>query len=280
MLALVDLDGLVYKAGFATQDTYYRLNHPDHGIKEFKDQTKTEILLNNPWITEEELTLESVVEAKPPETAINAAKWLLRNALEAVGATRHEGYLSSGSQTFRHKLATTAVYKGNRVTDKPVHYKLIRQYYKDKFDATIMVDVEADDALGIRQCELLEDGKKSVICSTDKDLMMIPGLHYNLDKRVFTTVEDPGTLTYDNGKLRGTGLLWFYAQMLMGDPVDNIKGIRGIGDFKAYNLLADVYKPLHVVREQYKKAFKDKAKDRFEENKQLLWILRKPRTEV
>jgi len=38
-------------------------------------------------------------------------------------------------------------------------------------------------------------------------------------------------------KLKGTGLKFFYAQLLMGDPVDNYSGLPGVGDTRAYEIL-------------------------------------------
>jgi 5'-3' exonuclease len=41
-------------------------------------------------------------------------------------------------------------------------------------------------------------------------------------------------------ELKGTGKLFFYAQMIMGDTVDNYGGIRGMGPSKAYSVLNDI----------------------------------------
>jgi 5'-3' exonuclease len=87
------------------------------------------------------------------------------------------------------------------------------------------VGCEADDMLGVRQCELSCDSDESIICTIDKDLNMIPGSHYNFVKkeRYVVTPED--------------GIRFFYYQMLIGDTTDNIKGVVGIGKQKATKLL-------------------------------------------
>ena len=50
---------------------------------------------------------------------------------------------------------------------------------------------------------------------------MIPGKHYNWNKKIFETVD------------LQTGIQHFYKQMLIGDSSDNIIGINGIGKVKS-----------------------------------------------
>jgi hypothetical protein len=76
-------------------------------------------------------------------------------------------------------------------------------------------------------------------------------------------------------KLNGTGLHFFYAQLLMGDTVDNYNGIEGIGGTGAYELLNDSKSEQELfdkVVEKYKEA---KGDDWFEyllEQGQLAWM--------
>ena len=69
----------------------------------------------------------------------------------------------------------------------------------------------------------------SVIVSKDKDLRMVPGLHYDFDTEQVISVGDPfGCLWIDSSKssktLKGWGTKFFWAQCLMGDTADNIQG--------------------------------------------------------
>ena len=130
----------------------------------------------------------------------------------------------TGKGNFRNDIAVTAPYKGNRTgTAKPVHYHLLREYLVDSWSATVSQGIEADDMLAIRATEL---GEASVIVSLDKDLDQVPGWHYNFSKKSLYHI-DPVE-----------GLFRFYKQMLTGDRVDNIVGVRGIGEVKAEKLLA------------------------------------------
>ena len=70
------------------------------------------------------------------------------------------------------------------------------------------------------------------------------------------------------------GIVNFYKQILTGDRVDNIVGLKGIGPVKATKILkdckteADLYK---AVLEAY-----DNDEERVLENARLLWIRREP----
>ena len=56
----------------------------------------------------------------------------------------------------------------------------------------------------------------SIICTIDKDLLQVPGKHYNFVKQEFRTISPK------------EGLFNFYWQFIMGDSSDNIKGFDGI----------------------------------------------------
>lgn len=56
-------------------------------------------------------------------------------------------------------------------------------------------------------------------------------------------------------KLRGSGLKFFYSQLLTGDQVDNYQGIPGLGATKAFELLETATSEeelFYIVRDQYK----------------------------
>jgi hypothetical protein len=175
------------------------------------------------------------------------------------GFGEYQGYLT-GKKNFRNEVAVTAPYKGNRKSAKPKHYQLLRDYMESAWSFTMIEDQEADDAIGIAAYEM-EVGEYC-ICSIDKDLDMLRGDHYNFvkDERYFITEEE--------------GIKNFYKQLLMGDRVDNIVGIKGIGTVKAERLLKECKNENEMylaVLEAYKGDDK-----RVLENGQLLWIRREP----
>lgn len=166
-----------------------------------------------------------------------------------------ELYLT-GKGNFRYNVAVTAEYKGNRKSEKPKHYNILREYLQMAWEARLIEGMEADDAISIRATELGDD---SVIVTIDKDLNQVAGWHYNFVKKelFYVTPEE--------------GLFSFYKQMLTGDSVDNIIGARGIGPKKADKLLAD-----KSEQEMWDVCVDKLGLDRAIENAHLLWMLRYP----
>ena len=173
------------------------------------------------------------------------------------GFGEYQGYLT-GKKNFRNEIAVTAPYKGNRKSAKPKHYQLLRDYMESAWSFTMIEDQEADDAIGIAAYEM-EVGEYC-ICSIDKDLDMLRGDHYNFvkDERYFITEEE--------------GIKNFYKQLLMGDRVDNIIGIKGIGTVKAERLLKEC-KNENEMYLAILEAYEGNA-ERVLENGRLLWIRR------
>ena len=76
----------------------------------------------------------------------------------------------------------------------------------------------------------------TVICSIDKDLLQVPGLHYNW-------VHDRSERNDTNGKVsvsEDVGLRKLYQQVLTGDSTDAILGIRGVGPVTARKIIGGV----------------------------------------
>lgn len=143
--------------------------------------------------------------------------------LEAVGASEFRLYLSDNKDNnYRYKLFPG--YKASREKQpKPRHHEALKDYLIREWDAIVTPDQEADDALGIDQTALTD----TVICSIDKDLLQVPGLHYNWvrdERREVTAAE---------------GVRSFYQQCLTGDRTDDVLGLKGIGPVKAGKALSD-----------------------------------------
>lgn len=146
---------------------------------------------------------------------------LISRILEDVNATNWQIYLS-GDDNFRYIIDPE--YKANRRdTPKPRHLQRLREYLVLEHSARLADGVEADDELGIAATRLGPDGV--VICSLDKDLLQIPGSHYNFNRRTLVNVSI------------ADGFRNFYEQLLIGDPTDNIRGCPGIGKAKAPKIL-------------------------------------------
>lgn len=155
---------------------------------------------------------------------------LLDDCLAACSADSFQIYLT-GSTNFRYQVYPE--YKANRLEqERPRHLAYLRDYLVS-IGAVISDGCEADDLLGIAQTE----SPDTVICSLDKDLLMIPGPHYAWE----ISGVSGGTRWVKPAKYQEvdhvSALRWFYTQMLTGDTADNIKGAAGIGKVKAARIL-------------------------------------------
>jgi hypothetical protein len=190
LIALIDGDIVLYRTGFASQDVP-----------------------------------ENIAKARLSET--------MGMILDTLGTTKYQAFLSDSANNFRLKLFPN--YKGNRSSEKPVHHTALRDYLLSKWKAKVAEGEEADDALGIWQTGNAQffgslEESDTCICSIDKDLMQIPGYHFNWVtgvKRFVTSTE---------ARYR------FWYQVLVGDSTDNItpkQGLScpGIGPEKAYAAL-------------------------------------------
>ena len=106
-------------------------------------------------------------------------------------------------------------YKANRIgKPKPTHHKAIRDYLINNWDAFVVNGEEVDDKLGIIHCS----EEDTIICSGDKDMDCIPGLHYNWSpKKIADGVYDLPQIEADR---------FFYLQCLTGDSTDGIPGLK------------------------------------------------------
>lgn len=165
----------------------------------------------------------------------------------------YRGWISGGNN-FRHTIY--ADYKhSRRDVPVPTHLELCREYLLDKWHFELAQDIETDDELGIAYT----DG--DVIVSIDKDLLQIPGTHFNFVKGDVIRISDADA--HFN----------FWQQMLMGDNSDDIPGLSGIGPAKSAKILNKLERhevPDHV-RDLYD--FHDML-DQFLLNKRLLTIMR------
>lgn len=195
----------------------------------------------------------------------------------ATAARHKEDY----TPNFRDAIAVTKPYKGTRASEKPFHFDNLTEYILSQYDVVMCRGIEADDQLSIDQNAPTDYG--TVICSRDKDLRITPGWHYSWECGKSSAVgphyvEPLGHLEIlGNGKLFGTGLKFFYAQMLMGDTVDNIQGIYRYGPMTAYNLLKDCETEeemfMEVYEVYYEKLGKKDYRDYYKEQAALLWMI-------
>jgi 5'-3' exonuclease len=134
---------------------------------------------------------------------------LMDRILHETGSDDYVVFLT-GSNNFRYQY--NPQYKANRADKpKPIHLQAVREHLVVNWKASVEDQQEADDALGIYQMA----NKDTIICSIDKDLLMIPGEHYDFVKGI------------RREQFTIPAIRHFYYQLIMGDRTDNIFGFDG-----------------------------------------------------
>lgn len=174
----------------------------------------------------------------------------------------------SGEGNFRKEIDAT--YKANRTNKpSPKWREALSKHLVDLWGAVECHGYEADDGCGIHQ---RYDGS-TIICGIDKDLLQIPGLHYQwpIVKKGKTVRQ---ALYHDIDV--ETGWRNLFTQALVGDTSDNIKGVPGIGKEKAAKILEwyETREDMHeAVLVEYVSVGKD-WQERFWTTMDLLYVWR------
>jgi 5'-3' exonuclease len=174
----------------------------------------------------------------------NVEKNLENWCLGCITETFH--VVVGGSENFRQHFypdyKKTAVRETARGT-RPVHEEECLYWLKHRPYTTVADGVEADDLLAIRATELPYE---TVVVTVDKDLLQVPGHHFNPRKgNRFVSPAESFRLLQE--------------QLLKGDPVDKIPGLPKVGEKTAEKLLdagrdpVDVYK--EVLGKDWEKSF-------------------------
>jgi hypothetical protein len=226
-IALIDGDELVYKAGFASQHVYYHIYDGDNLVQEFKYKKEAVEWIGN----DKHLDLRKHLKIEDEEIALANLRSAYNTIMHDVGALRSAIFLT-GKDNFRFDIATITPYKERDPENKPVHYKLIKDYLIEEYWAKEVDGIEADDALSIAQWKEFEDKGgdwakiNTIICTQDKDLNMVPGPRYSPRTRELHNYSEEEAMKF------------FYCQLLTGDSTDSIPGIHGVGMAVAAKLYA------------------------------------------
>jgi hypothetical protein len=153
-------------------------------------------------------------KAKPYLESEQAAIWRAEDIIAGIfldlNSVDAEFYIG-GENNFRKQIWPE--YKANRKDARiPTHNEVVREHLVLKYKAEIVNDIETDDRCGIR---LVQEGDSGICVSLDKDLLTVPGYHWNFVKRHRRLVS-PLEASRN-----------FYKQLVSGDAVDNIPGYDG-----------------------------------------------------
>ena len=283
MRPLLDSDILLYEVGFSSQQLI------DGEIVPNTFEFATDLLAKKLA-----LICDEVEATEPPLLFLTNTPRI--NKLLNKQRKREEESVVEYVENFRVAAAKEKEYKGGRKADKPFHFYNLLVHILANYETYIDENgLEADDAICVYQTSHIKSGQAdTIICSRDKDLRQCEGWHYSWEVGNQAAVgpiyvNSLGYLTHKNegevdkkgkpkpAKIFGVGHKFFYYQMITGDSVDNIGGIKGKGPMFGYHLLKDATTQrecYELVAEKYVQAWGDVWKEKMKEQALLLWMVR------
>ena len=271
MKMLIDGDVIAYRCGFAGEKTKYDYYRPeDVEEREGPDGEKLYDLSGDPvhtadnakegkeWVKMQvedgDESAEALVrlprkEIEPVGHVLHSVKRVMEAIKERMGPGEMHVYFSCPTPD-NWRTTFYPEYKANRPDRKPFWSDEIKAYLQDgPWNVVRDPHFEADDLIAMAAYEATEQGEDWVIVSIDKDFYQIPGKHYDWVKEELMEI--------DEDRARQLHAI----QCLMGDNVDNIKGIPGWGEVAAWNHLQEVQEGSfdEIVLEGYRTAV-DKQK--------------------
>ena len=197
---------------------------------------------------------------KPLEVIKQSIDSLISSILINTKASKYLGYVGYTKAQFRYDAYPE--YKANRKDREPLpFYKEAKQHMVDHWGFIPLHGIEADDVVNMLKIKL----DNSFICAIDKDLLQLEGTHYNYKTNEWVTTSEQ------------EADLYFWESMIIGDSVDNIKGLEGKGKAFATKLLAnidDVESLRNTVFEEYINQYGEyKGIEKFYQNYKCLKIM-------
>lgn len=250
-----------------------------------KDKAEMEDRLANDkrW---KHVTFEERIELEPIENCLHSVNMTIQRIIDDVGAGDQKMWITQGNTNFRNDIATLKKYKANRSgVERPHYYDTIREHMIEYHGAIIATGMEAEDPVVTEHYQahdkwLKELPKKIqmglinplnpeelecpvIMVSVDKDTFQSAGQHYNPKTEELRWISEFGSTTLKtrykecgvkvkDRSIKFDGLKGLYLQMLQGDDIDNIPGIKGYGPVKLYETI----EPLKTERELYETVLK------------------------
>ena len=284
-LAVIDMDSIIYSAGFANEDRSLKVTHNLSGKTQiFKNKTefwgnkRKEIggwlgELNNKRalegkkeFTKEDFSVEEIQTTGPVENTIHTVKQMVNRFCDSVKAKEYVGYIGVGD-SWRVERSTIMKYKGNREDAlRPLLKDEITEYLVKYHNGVKVMGLEADDWVNITAYK-----NKGVGITYDKDILGCPVLSYNPNLpelgiqngncfgEIYKTFKQKpdGSETVDD--IKGIGRMFLYFQLLNGDVVDNYKPSYAsdskFGKMSAYDALSGAktdLEALEAIRDTYR----------------------------
>lgn len=192
----------------------------------------------------------------------------IKGILNETSADEYVAFIGNktNNNNFRYKIGTIQSYKGHRKPDSnyEIWGPIIIDHLITKWQFHIShSDYEADDHIASYVNHLrnlnnvnasnIEEGKDivqyNITCSgIDKDLLQIENtLFFNYNTKEFLKTGSLGELIKTDKKVTGHGYKWLCFLILTGDTSDNILGVKGLGETKAFGILEPCKSKTHCL---------------------------------
>ncbi|HEX7389613.1 MAG TPA: 5'-3' exonuclease H3TH domain-containing protein, partial [Acidiphilium sp.] len=172
---------------------------------------------------------------------------MLTRLLKEHGGSHLAVIFDAGRKTFRNEIDPR--YKAQR-PEPPAElipqFALVREATRAfSVPAIELAGFEADDLIASYAAAMRRDGGEAVIVSSDKDLMQLLGDGVSMLDPIKQTPIGPAEVMAKFGVMPGKMI---EMQALMGDSVDNVPGVPGIGPKGAAQLIGE-YGTLDAILE-------------------------------
>lgn len=204
-------------------------------------------------------------KVKPFQEPLEEAIWRFESMFAQIqldlNSNDFEFYIS-GEGNWRNAIFPE--YKANRKDmPRPIWLEDVREHAVLKHKAEIVNGKEVDDMCGIR---LTQEGLDAICASLDKDLLTVPGYHYNFVKKTRILVSPFDALRN------------FYKQVITGDGSDGVPAFDGKMRSATPQFVAKLLEPIDEMTEEiemweYARSLFPSAFPAFL-NAQVLWIMK------
>ena len=295
MKLYVDFDTIIYRYAISLQKTTVEVSYKDNGvtkvfknITEFRGRNKKEpggwfgdvnVFFNSNFLLKDcniNKKTKIILKDNVAHKHITAYVEELKQDFEEVKI------IVGGNNNYRYKIFPN--YKKDR-GEKPLRLLQVKDWTINNLENVVVADgCEADDYCSIIGWWAYRNKKDDVVIGgCDKDLLQIPGKHWNYDKREEGIIEVDIFTAHHN----------LCKQLLLGDVTDGIKGLPlttseicdkynikqgGVGKIKTEQILSNIntIEGLYrAVEECYKSYYKEEWKSALNQTYQLVKLMEK-----
>lgn len=271
IVVLMDADVLAYRAAAVTEKREVEVLHEPSGkSKRFDTRTEFKKSLEEKKGNLDKLPEYSFKDIQTPmhmSVTGNIINGIIEKIKIKFEPDVFEMYIG-GVNNFRESLPLPKKYKGNRDSMiRPLNLKETKKFLEGK-GAKVINDIEADDMLSIRAYEELAKGNTVYICTNDKDTDQADGIWVydwtDKDAEPYLVPAIGNIELTKHNTIKGVGLKFFAAQLLVGDDADFYKPTDACSSRFGTKSCVKLLQPLETSKEildavvmQYQKWYPD-----------------------